>query len=89
MARWPDRYPNEELDYKVDWTERLDADDYVVATEFAVVRGTLQIAAVQYTRTSSTVWLTGGQPGELGNIRCTAHTNAGRTMETFTRLRTV
>lgn len=79
---WPDKDPDEVLDYLLDWSARL-ADGETIATANWTVDSAsgLTIDTSSLTDTTTTVWLSDGTPPKTAVIRCTITTNQGRTME--------
>lgn len=57
--------PSAVLDYRVDWSQWLPANDRIVASSFAVVDSDdLVIDDSSFDDTSATVWLSGGVAGQ-------------------------
>lgn len=84
--RWPNKDPDEVLDYAVDWTARL-AGDTISTSAFTVPAG-LTMDSESATSQISTVWISGGTAG-LYSIECTITTSGGRTMQESVRLAVV
>lgn len=78
--RWPDKDPDEVLDYQLDWSARL-GDDTISASLWIVPDGITKDSDSN-TTTTTTVWLSGGsvstRPYSVVNRVTTA---AGRVME--------
>lgn len=86
---WPDKDPDEVLDYVLNWTARLAGDTITSSTWF--VPDDIDLDSDSFTDTATTVWLSGG---DLSNT--TGHdltnritTAGGRTMEQTVRIRSV
>ncbi|HJQ58207.1 MAG TPA: hypothetical protein VJ890_14970 [Vineibacter sp.] len=89
--RWPPKDPDEDLDYEIDWTDRLRslpaaANDTISGTPSWSVSGSgLAIGtggkAPTATETSTKVWLSGGTAGQVYDVTCRITTTGGRTME--------
>ena len=69
--------PNAVLDYTVDWTRWLAADQ--VATSEWIIPSGLTRMADSKTSTSATVWLSGGNVGQSYTVTNRITTAAGRT----------
>lgn len=87
MLTWPNKDPDEVLDYLVDWTARLDLAENISTSAFTVVSGDVVIQTMSFTTKKSTVWLTGGTSGISCVLRCLITTTAGRTYDEAVRLR--
>jgi hypothetical protein len=70
---------HEVLDYRVDWSEWLDADTISTST-WHVPDGITQDAENE-TTTTATIWLSGGTTGENYNVTNHITTAGGRTGE--------
>lgn len=79
--------PNADLDYKFDWkalTNGNDVEDWLAAGEtiasaVVTVSGAGLVKdsdSITDTNTSVTVWLSGGNPGEVGTVACKITTNS-------------
>lgn len=62
FLKWPDKDPDEVLDYVIDWTERLGDDEIVSSTWIIapVTTSPLTKDSDASTLTSTTIWLSGG-----------------------------
>lgn len=81
MKSWPTKDPDEILDYKVLWAADL-GEDTIVQSEFSlVVPAGLVIDSDSHSATDATVWLSGGNDGEIGTILNRITTAGGRVME--------
>ena len=86
MNSWPNKDPDEVLDYDVSWI--LAAGETLSASSMVVVEGTVVKADESFTPEGvATVWLTGGAVGEICLVRNRVTTSMGRTYDTTTRLR--
>ncbi len=54
--------PDATLDYTVDWTDWLMADDEIQSASWVTPAG-LTVESESHTTTAATVWLSGGQAG--------------------------
>lgn len=88
MAReyWPNKDPDEVLDYSIDWEARLGADT-ISTSAWSVVSGTVVEGVNNKTDTVTTVWLSGGAAGENAEIHNRIVTAGGRTMDQTVYLR--
>jgi hypothetical protein len=78
---WPAKDPDEVLDYKIDWADRLNGDTITASTFTLVVAAGLVIDTESNTATTSTVWLSAGTAGSAATLRCRVETTGGRTMD--------
>jgi hypothetical protein len=76
----PPKDPDEVLDYKIDWAERLEGDT-IVSAEWAVEEGDIAVGVTTNTASETTVWLSNGTIGRRCLVRCRITTVAGRTMD--------
>lgn len=88
LNNWPDKDPDEILDYRLNWRARIEAGDYIVSSSWVIPAGLIEGTAT-YTDYTTTVWLSGGTVDTTYNIKNTITTHAGRTMEYTVRLRVV
>ncbi len=80
--RWPDpKDPNERIDFVVDWSKRIDRDDSIASTTFTVTEGTVSAQTSTASGKLATVWLVGGQDGEVCPVLNRIVTVGGREME--------
>jgi len=85
MFYWPAKYPDEVLDYKVDWADRLDGDT-IASSVFSVVKGPGVIDSQSNDTTSATVWLSGGEARISATVKNHIVTSDGREMEVLVDL---
>lgn len=85
LIYWPDKDPDEVLDYQLDWSARLDGD--TISTVTWTVPVGLTKGAESNTTTSATVWLSSGTLHQTYSIGCRITTAAGRTMDQTIKLR--
>jgi hypothetical protein len=76
---WPNKDPNELLDYQIDWLPRL-VDDTIATSAWTIPAG-LTNASETFTNQTTTVWLSGGTIGETYSILNRITTAGGRTMD--------
>lgn len=82
---WPAKDPEENLDYKIDWSERLDEGDTIVNSVWIVPSG-ITNGAMTMTATETTIWLSGGSLNTTYEIANRVTTAAGRIMDQTVRL---
>ena len=85
MLYWPDKDPDEVLDYVHDWTDRLAStgdDDTVVSVLTLVTKGTVVLdSPAGLSGMFQTTWLSGGTACETCIITLRAVTALGRTYD--------
>jgi hypothetical protein len=91
---WPDKNPNEVLDYSVDLSDDLLPDEQIASVVVQIRPsgvGELYVAghstSVYAQDNQAIVWLSGGVPGRFHLIRILVETDQGRTYEYFVTLR--
>lgn len=82
---WPNKDPDEVLDYVIDWTARL-AGDTIVTSTWEVPTG-LTKGSDSATASTTTVWLSGGTLNERYEITNRIVTDGMRTYDQSVRLR--
>lgn len=85
--KWPDKDPDEILDYLVDWSARLAGD--VISTSLWLVPTGIVRASDSHATATTTIWLTGGTLGKYYDLLNRIVTAGGRTMDQTIRLRIV
>lgn len=76
---WPDKDPDEILDYQVDWTGRLDGD--TIATSTWILPTGITQNSVDQSTTHTTIWLSGGVDGKTYEVTNRITTAGGRTYD--------
>jgi hypothetical protein len=76
---WPDKDPDEVVDYHIDWSARLDGD--TISTSTWVVPSGITKDSDENTTTSTTIWLSGGDEGATYVIVNRVDTAGGRTFD--------
>jgi len=80
--QWPDKDPNETLDYRLNWRARFPAGDSIVTSTWSdPTTSTLVKDASTYTTYTTTLWLSAGAAGETETFTNTIVTAQGRTLE--------
>lgn len=82
---WPNKDPDEVLDYQIDWTDRL-ASDTILSSSWTVPAGITKDSDT-FGSTSVIIWLSDGAAGETYSITNRIVTAGGRTMDQSVRLR--
>ena len=89
--KFPDKDPDEVLDYILDWTSRLESDTILSSQWFIDVNSESPLViddddiSVDFKKT--VVWLSSGQSGFSFTLRNRIITNGGRTMEQSVKLK--
>lgn len=76
---FPDKDPNEVLDYVVNWAARLGVD--TISTSSWTVPAGITLDSNSKTDTTTTAWLSGGTTGETYALLNRIVTVGGRTMD--------
>jgi hypothetical protein len=79
MLTWPNKDPDEVLDYQINWTSRLDGDTISTSTWIipdGIVGGDEDISG-----STTILWLSGGTLGDRYTITNRITTAGGRTMD--------
>lgn len=89
MAKqWPPKDPDEVLDYRIEWTDRLTSESLSTSTWFisgpdsALVQDSATIEDTQ-----AVVWLSAGTLGAVYTLTNRVTTSAARTMDQTVRLK--
>jgi hypothetical protein len=82
---WPTKDPDEVLDYKLDWTARLDGDTIQTSTWTVPVGITRN--SDSKTNTTTTIWLQGGTLGQTYEFVNRITTAGLRTMDQSVKLK--
>lgn len=85
---WPDKDPQETLDYRLNWRARVPVGDKIVSSTWSsplsITKG-----INTYTDYTTTLWLSGGVIGESYTFVNTVTTTAGRVMEQSVKVKVV
>lgn len=79
MLSWNAKDPDEVLDYRLDWTDRLAGD--TISTSVWAAESGITIDSDVHDDTAATVWVSGGTHGTTYRMTNTITTAAGRTMQ--------
>ena len=82
---WPDKDPDEVLDYRINWAPRL-AGDTIASSIWIVPTGITEDDA-ENTTTTTTIWLSGGSLKTNYSLVNRITTAAGRTMDQTVTIR--
>lgn len=85
--KWPDKDPDEILDYAVLWWKRL-IDDTIVSSTWIVPDG-ITMADSSFQPDYTVIWLSGGTTGQTYDIVNRIVTAGGRTMDQTVRVRII
>lgn len=84
MLQWPNKDPDDILDYAIDWTEQL-AGDTIATVAWTVPEG-LTLDRSSFAGGVTVAWLSGGSAGRIYQVTCRITTTAGRRMDCTPRL---
>lgn len=92
MRQWPNKDPDEVLDYELDWANeddpRLELSETLVTSLWTVVEGDVVINSSSFAPSGlSTVWLSGGTDGTLCVLNNKVTTSKARTYDEDVKLR--
>jgi hypothetical protein len=92
MLQWPDKDPNEVLDYELDWADpdrpRLETGETLITSVWSVVLGDVAINSSTFTPQGlSTVWTSGGTAATKCELLNRVTTSKGRTYDQTVVLR--
>lgn len=84
MKWFPDKDPDEVLDYQINWAAPLDDGDTIATSVWSIVTApdaVLEIDSDAATATTTTVWLSAGTLGKRYALLNRITTVGGRTMD--------
>lgn len=84
--KWPDKDPDEVLDYLVDWSARLSVGDAIASSTWIVPAGIVKDSD-SFNDTTTTIWLSGGTVGTTYDITNRITTDGARVMDQTMRLK--
>jgi hypothetical protein len=76
---WPDKDPDETVDYGFDWSAALGTD--TISTSTWIVPAGITQNSASNTATSSTIWLSSGTAGAIYELTNRVVTAGGRTYD--------
>lgn len=85
MLTWPNKDPDEVLDYQIDWSERLGVDNIV--TSLWIIPTGITKDSETFALKNTYIWLSAGVLGSLYTLTNRVTTSGGRTMDQSVRLR--
>jgi len=88
ILNWPDKDPNETLDYRLNWRARIVAGDKILTSSWSSPAGITK-GANTFTDYTTTVWLSGGTADTTYIFTNTITTQGGRTMEQSVQVKLV
>jgi hypothetical protein len=83
--RWPNKDPDEVLDYGIDWSLRLAGD--TISTSTWIVPPGITMQTNSKTATTTTIWLSAGVLDQTYEILNRIVSAGGRTMDQTVQLR--
>ncbi len=86
MLTWPDKDPDELLDYEIDWSARLVDGDTISAATWEVPTGITE-ETTSHADTTATIWLSGGTLGTRYTLTSRVTTTGGRIMDQSVRIK--
>lgn len=86
MLNWPEKDPDEVLDYVIDWSARLAGDTITGSTWIVPVEGITKDSDTN-SPTTTTIWLSGGSVGQAYTFTNRVTTLGGRTMDQSARIK--
>ena len=87
FLQWPDKGPDETLDYAIDWSLRLPADDQTISDSTWTVPAGITKTNQGVIGTESIAWLSGGTSGTTYQVKNVITTAGGRTLEAFVTIK--
>lgn len=87
VLTWPNKDPNEVLDYEVRWADRLESGETITTSTFTVAEGDVVKDSQTISGTTTKVWLSGGTNGTPCVVLNRIVTSAGRTYDQSVRIR--
>lgn len=81
FLKWPDKDPQEVLDYQINWASRLAVDDTIATSTWTISGTGLVKQSDSFEDTFTTIWLTGGTLGLKYILTNRVTTTDGRTMD--------
>jgi hypothetical protein len=73
--------PTEVLDWTMNWATRGLGSDTIVSSNWSVSQTGVTLSAPSQTTTTTTIWVTGGTPGNVYTITNNITTSGGREMQ--------
>lgn len=76
---FPEKDPNEVLDYQVEWHNKLNSNEHIHTSLFTIDNATIDSSS--FDQKTTTVWISGGIEGTTANILNRITTSQNRTMD--------
>ena len=80
LRKLPAKYVSDILDYRTDWTARMD-EDRIVGAAMTTNGGAVVPSRVIFDDTTASFWLSGGRSQNGTVLRLVVRTNGGRALE--------
>jgi hypothetical protein len=80
LLTWPEKDPQETLDYYVDYSGRIPADDEITQSSWSVPSG-ITATQANFAGRKTVIWLSGGTEGGSYELTNTVQTTDGRILE--------
>ena len=87
MHKWPNKDPDEVLDYQFDWSLRLADGETISTSQMILEDGTVTIDSATFSGGLTTVWLSGGTVDDVNIITNRVVTSESRTYDESARVR--
>lgn len=81
FLKWPDKDPNDILDYEINWASRLAEEDTITMSIWTISGSGLTKQSDSFEDTNTTIWLVGGTLGIKYTMTNRVTTTDGRTMD--------
>lgn len=85
MIKWPNKDPDEVLDYGFIWTDLMVEGDVITTSEWLPASG-INIDSDTHTGDITVVWLSGGAVGDQYDLTNRVTTAAGRVFDRTARI---
>lgn len=83
---WPNKDPNEVLDYGIDWSQRLSPTEVIISSAWTVPGG-LVSSTESFGANSTTIWLSGGTEGATYTLVNRVGTDEGRVYDQSVKIK--
>lgn len=84
---WPNKDPDEVLDYQIDWSSRLGDSDTISSSSWPTIPAGITKDSDSKTDTVTTIWLSGGTLDETYELTNRIVTIGGRTMDQSVKIK--
>lgn len=84
---WPDKDPDEVLDYTLDWSARLGEVDIIIESLWPDPPAGIVMDSDSYSTSSTVLWLSGGEVNASYSFVNRIVTAGGRTMDQTVKLK--